>query len=70
MQMHVLPGSQRQHTSRFFGVSWHKTKKAWWAKISLDGQKKILGFFENEIDAARAYDIEAAKHGRPLNILE
>ena len=70
MQMHVLRVSKdRQCTSTYFGVSWHKTKKAWWAKISVDGQRKILGFFDDEIDAARANNTEAAKHGRPLNVL-
>ncbi len=51
-------------SSRFKGVCWSKAMKSWLAQITKDRQHHHLGCFENEEDAARAYD-EAAKrlHG-------
>lgn len=48
-------------TSRFRGVYWHKQNQNWCAEIKLLRQKKHIGSFTNEVDAARAYD-EAAGH--------
>ena len=44
-------------TSRFKGVSWGKGK--WKAGIQKDKQNYKLGTFEDEIDAAMAYDEKA-----------
>jgi hypothetical protein len=47
----------KQHSSQFKGVSWSRTKKKWYACIRVAGEKtKSLGHFENEEEAARAYD--------------
>lgn len=40
--------------SQYKGVSW---QGAWRAAYQKDGQLKFLGYFTNEIDAARAYDM-------------
>lgn len=40
--------------SRFRGVGWHLQKKKWRAYVNVDGRQKHLGYFDLEIDAARA----------------
>ena len=54
----------RAASSKYKGVSLEKRNGKWRAGIKSDGKYKSLGYFENEEDAARAYD-EAAKvhHG-------
>lgn len=49
-------------SSRYKGVSWHKRHTRWTAYIKIDGKQHYLGFFENEIDAAVAYDMAALEH--------
>jgi hypothetical protein len=43
-------------TSIYKGVMWHKHRKKWYAAISVNGQKIFLGYFDSEIEAAKAYD--------------
>jgi hypothetical protein len=45
-----------RRTSRFKGVCWQKTKNKWQAEIKKDYKKIFLGRYDNEEDAARAYD--------------
>lgn len=46
----------RGKTSRFRGVSWHKSSKKWLAGIVIrPGVSKNLGYFVKEEDASRAY---------------
>jgi hypothetical protein len=56
-------------TSRYVGVMWHKTKKQWRAAISIMGNKRVLGYFDSELEAAEAYNEVAKKYGRPFNVL-
>lgn len=42
-------------TSKYTGVCWYKNYNKWLACIKINGKKKHLGFFINEIDAAEAY---------------
>ncbi|MBN1788745.1 MAG: HNH endonuclease [Sedimentisphaerales bacterium] len=55
----------KNFSSKYKGVTWHKDQKKWRVCISYNGERKRLGAFENEEDAAKAYD-KAAKiyHGR------
>lgn len=41
-------------SSRFKGVVWDKT--CWRVRITIDGTQRTIGFFNEEIDAALAYD--------------
>ena len=47
-------------SSRFKGVTWHKRTSKWLVRIMIEGKHISLGYFSNELEAARAYD-NAAK---------
>jgi hypothetical protein len=44
-------------TSEYFGVSWNKKDGKWRVSISVDGNPIKLGSFNNELDAAKMYDL-------------
>ncbi len=48
-------------SSRYKGVCWNKDAKKWRASIRLNRKSQHIGHFENEIDAAKAYDEKAAE---------
>lgn len=52
---------KRIGTSRYKGVSYYKRGNKYEAYITINGQKKRIGYFLDETEAARAYDREAIK---------
>lgn len=50
-------------TSQFKGVSWNVARGKWETRINIDGKYKFLGYFVNELDAARAYRTACHDHG-------
>ena len=61
----VRPRTQnlgRPVTSQFKGVGFHKKGQKWRAYIGIDGKQSHLGLFQNEIDAALAYNAAAKIH--------
>jgi hypothetical protein len=62
-------GERKKPTSKYVGVSWAKSRNAWVAIISDGGKRKNLGYFDNEESAARCWNREAHRLGRPINLL-
>jgi hypothetical protein len=55
--------------SKYRGVCWNKIKNKWQAAIQYDDKRRSLGHFEDEEDAARAYDRAArAQHGKKAQL--
>ncbi|MHC4259417.1 MAG: AP2/ERF family transcription factor [Planctomycetota bacterium] len=49
-------------TSKYKGVSWKKSSRKWQAHIGFQKRDIHLGYFRDEIDAAKAYDEAARKY--------
>jgi hypothetical protein len=54
------PGKKRG--SNFRGVSWNHGNSRWHTRIKIGGKERFLGYFMNEVHAAKAYDRAARKH--------
>jgi hypothetical protein len=54
-------------SSKYRGVSWDKSHNQWRAGIKVAGKSENLGYFDDEAEAARAFDTRAAELGRPTN---
>lgn len=50
----------KNDSSKFKGVSWHKRNKKWAVRIQKDKIRTHLGYFNSEIEAAKCYN-RAAK---------
>ena len=54
---------QRENTSsKYRGVWYNKQIKKWRAKIVFNNKRYHIGYFENEVDAGKAYDEAARKY--------
>lgn len=50
---------KKENTSKYKGVNWQKRDCLWQAQIKKNGTTIHIGSFNNEIDAATAYDVKA-----------
>ena len=55
-------GPRIDNTSGYKGVSWHKQRKKWTARIMANDKYISLGLFNNILDAAKSYNLAAKKY--------
>ena len=51
--------AQKSKSSKYKGIYWHKRDKKWATMIQYNKKRIHLGYFDNEIKAAKAYDKKA-----------
>ncbi len=61
-----IPNQAIPRSGKYIGICWHSRRFKWSAYISVNEEKKHLGYFEYAEDAARAYD-KAAKQYRGVD---
>ena len=44
-----------KYSSKYKGVTWHKSGKKWVSRITINGKNTYLGYFVNEQEASQAY---------------
>lgn len=56
-------------SSKYRGVCWNKCNHSWKACIKLDGRNLHIGYYDDEVDAAKAYDMKAMQMKQSKAIL-
>jgi len=54
--------SRSGSSSKYLGITWHKRDNKWQAQIKIEGKRKHLGYFTDEVEAAKVYDAAAREH--------
>ena len=56
----------------YWGVAWNKRREKWTVSICWESRRVVMSGFDNEIDAAKAYNIYIRKHDvpKPLNVFK
>jgi hypothetical protein len=49
-------------TSKYKGVWFNKRENKWMSSIKVEGKRIFLGYFDNQLDAAKAYDKAARQY--------
>ena len=52
------------NTSKYFGVSFNKAQRKWESYIHSNSKKRTIGVYDTELEAARAFDVEARQSQR------
>ncbi len=52
----------RKGTSKYKGIHWNSKHKKWIASIRINGKLKVIGEFDSEVKAAKAYNESANKY--------
>jgi hypothetical protein len=47
------------YSSQYKGVAWLKTEGKWQVRIVYNGKRLLIGYFDDEVSAAKAYDAKA-----------
>lgn len=54
--------SYKNSSSKYKGVTWYKEREKWMVRININKKHIFLGYFESEIEAAKAYNDAAIKY--------
>ena len=63
------PRTSKVKTSKFKGVCFNKRRNKWVARITHNKKETCIGYFENEIDAAIAYNVKALEFYKEFALL-
>ena len=58
-QNHMNQKSHKNSASKYKGVSWYKRINKWRVQIQINNKNKHLGYFDDEINAAKVYNKKA-----------
>jgi hypothetical protein len=50
-----LSKDKKGGSSKYVGVNWNNAAKKWQSRILIDGNRRNLGYFANELEASEAY---------------